>query len=658
MANFEHFASLPTVRSTLLDGGTLLTSDDNTIKTLLIGTAGKGLEVGGGVFAVGNGTPEDARTEFGLEGTLVRGMYEYLQTGTPEQLAAGLKMVRVGSTPATLEGVGARLAVTGYTIETTDWADNTANSGVALIYQNHNDRLRVYVDTDEDNIIDVDTDLVYDNLPGGVGDPGVVGVYDTGAVVVTGTANSGVNLGSEGNPVFFAAVEALDAGTTLTEGTDGTRLSRMELYEALHKAYNDLENEDVDMVIPMDVYLDEKNIQDLTDANITSKGLNALTDYPTAEVDEVVGSDKDYLGLLYTQEYNGKHYFWWDTDRDGVAEIFPTVGSASATANADGTALTSADFHEVNFAYQLATYCFKQTYNNSACVGVVGVRPPDGFSPSAVSTWVGKLPTYVTSGTKQIVSANGTGLLGNKFMAGRKGNSASGLPSFAIDGTDGLKDGGFIATDTGWLDDTQRKDANDKLIDIGKYISVVAAWPAMITSWSDSTLYTASGATGYAGLMQTLPISQAPTNQNINVSGLPFDLSNAKHNDLASKRYVTFRVKPKGLVVTDAPTAARPGTDYARLSTFRVVKAILDEVRVVADPFIGKVNSSGSRAALETAVESKLNDVAAKGVLRDKSVQVTATPQQQVNGDATLRLKLTPNFELRNIDVIVSLSAL
>jgi len=111
--------------------------------------------------------------------------------------------------------------------------------------------------------------------------------------------------------------------------------------------------------------------------------------------------------------------------------------------------------------------------NNVECEGVIGVRPPQSFTAFGISQWIGRLPTLTTSGSNTIVSANGTGLLGNKFMAGREADDT--LPALTINSVAGLAEGGFIATDDGFLDGTQLTDRNEALIDIGAYLSVVGS---------------------------------------------------------------------------------------------------------------------------------------------------------------------------------------
>jgi hypothetical protein len=364
----------------------------------------------------------------------------------------------------------------------------------------------------------------------------------------------------------------------------------------------------------------------------------------------VEGAAGDGLGKLFTQEYNGRQYYWWDTDADGDAEIFPTVGSASATTDANGAALTSASFHEVNFAYQLANFCFSLSQNSSECFGMVGTRPPSSFSLEDISTWVGKLPTYTEDANGDLVVAsagnNGTGLLGNKWMAGK--NNFRG----------GKKGGGFILTDTQWVDGTEQKDDNDHFIDIGKYISVVSAWPRMFNP-SDrvGNGYVANASALYAGVVSALPANSAPTNKVVRDVRLQYRLNSTKLNQLIGTKYVLLNVKPKGIVVVDSPTAARSDSDYRRLSTVRIVKATIDAIRAVADPFIGESNTSTRREGLRTACERALDKLQKAAFLQRYEVQVSATPAQQILGETTVQVKLVPAFEMRQITVTIALAA-
>jgi len=584
----------------------------------------------------------DAARAYAASGTLVRGMYEASVAG-----ALNLRLFRIGATSATLSGIGAG---TGFTVETLS-KDDSAGTDYTIFYDASANRLRVYRASD--------SEVIYDNNPAYP-----LNAIDEGEVAVSGSSTgSTTDIGTSTTPITLAAADTVGDGPAVyTAGTDGVAnsagagaLSRMEMYEALYRAYDLMSDQDIDVVLPMNVYLDDLNVMDMNTATVLSTGVNLLAAYPVA------GADDDALGKLYVEEYLGTFYFWWwfplnpENPTFNGAHIFPSVGSADASTNASGTALTASDFHEVNFGYQLADFCYRQSENNAEMTGVIGVLSAAGRSPAQVKAWIGDLPTTTTDGSGNVVvSANGTGLLGNKFMAGRV--SASGVPGHTVNGIDGLYGGGFIATDDGWMDGSQQSDDNAHLIDIGKYISVVATYPILSNS-SRATSYMATGAAMYGGFYSSLPPSSAPTNKILKSVRLPFRVGTAKLDSLAGLRYVTFHAKTKGIVVSDGPTAARTDSDYRRLSTVRIVKACIDDIREVGEPFLGEGITGAKLAALETGVESKMKERVKNQDLQRYEAKVTATPAQRVLGQAFVELKLVPAFELREITVSVALAA-
>lgn len=626
------YKNLPGVFEDKLDGNlTILQANDNPV-VLILGSASDGdTET---LFTVDK--VSTAAAAFGKDGTLVRGMYEASISG-----ALNIRLFRIGATSATLSNVGG-----GITIETLE-KDDTAGIDYKLFYDSSTKRLIVYRSSDDT--------VVYDNSP--AYPPAAI---DLGEVAVSGTAGVGGSIGSSGTPITLAAANGV-SGAVYTAGTDGLNLSRMKTYEALFDAYQLLSDQNVDVVIPMAVFLDDLNVMDMTTATISSLGLASLSSYP------LIGSPTDVLGKLFVQEYQGVNYFWWwfptnvganvntQFTSDAGANLFPTAGSASATVAADGTVLTGDMFHEVNFGYQLADFCFRQSNLNHEMEGVIGTLPPISFSLKDVSKWVGSLPVTTTDANSNvIITTNGTGLLGIKWMAGRV--TSGGVPGLIINGIDGLFNGGFIATDSGWIDGLQLKDANEHLIDIGKHLSVVATYP-ILANPSKQASYVATGAPTYGGFFSGLPPSSAPTNKVLTSVRLPYRIGTAKLDLLAGQRYVTFHAKPKGIVISDAPTAARPDSDYQRLSTMRIVKAVVDAVREVAEPFLGEGNNGARLAALDGAIDRKLGQLVKEGTLVRYEHTLTSSPQQRVLGQAAVELKLVPAFELRQITVTVALAA-
>jgi hypothetical protein len=624
------YENLPGIFPTLIDGNLQIATANQNPIVLVLGTAASGDSET--LYRVSSVT-QAARAFSKTDGTLVRGLYEVLAGG-----AENIRLYRIGATPATLTNVGG-----GISIETVA-KDASAGTDYEIFWDASAGRL--YVWRVSDGL------LVYDNNP----------VYPSAAideqvVSVSGTATDTVtDIGSLSVPLTLEAAngEGGGGGAVYTAGNDGILLSRMELFEKLFVAYKLLESEDIDIVVPMNVYLDDSNTSDMTTSEVSA--LNGATaSWYSSPVYPEPGTFHDVLGKVFAQEYQGEWYFWWDMDRDGVAEIYPSVGSATASTDVFGVALALDDFHEANFGYQLAQFCYQQSENNAEMIGVIGTKPPVSWSLKDVSNWVGREPvTSEDASGNLVVTTNGTGLLGNKWVAGRI--SGSGLPAHTIDYIDGLAYGGFIATDSGWPDGTQLKDDNEHLVDLGKYISVVAAQTIMSNA-TNANAYVASGAAVYAGFVSSLPANSAPTNKLVPGVRLPFRISVAKLDTLAGKGYILFQAKTKGIVVSDAPTASRPDSDYRRLTTIRIVKATIDAVRSAGEPFLGEPITGARLAALETAINQVLVKLQKSSFLQRFQSSVTSTPAQQVQGQATVELILVPAFELRQISVSVSLAA-
>lgn len=627
------FENLPSIIGEKLDGNLTIVPVNSNPVVLVLGTATKGDSET--LFRVGR--PSDAVKAFGKAGSLVRGMYETAGGG-----ALNIRLFRVGATSAKLTNVGG-----GLTIETIR-KDDSAGTDLSLFFDDTTDRLRVYRTSD--------LELVFDNNPAYP-----LEAIDLGEVTVSGTtAGTEGDIGTLGAPITLAAAHGV-SGAVYTAGTDGTNLSRMKTYETLFDAYQLLSDQDVDFVVPMNVYLDDKNVMDLTSTQVTALALADLSDYPSA------GDPDDVLGKLYVEEINGQNCFWWWFPADptneefSAANIYPADVSGCSTTEsptrttAGGNPLTADDFHEVNFGYQLADFCFRQSNQNAEMVGFIGVLPPSSRALKDIMNWVGKLPvTEENISGNIVVKTNGVGLLGNKFMSGRK--AIGGLTGHTACGVAGLYNGGFIATEDGWLDGSEIQDDNEHFVDIGKYLSVVATYPIM-NNPSIPTAYSSSGAATYAGFVSQLPPGSAPTNKALKGVQLPYRINTSKLDVLAGQRFVTFHAKTKGIVISDAPTAARPDSDYRRLSTMLIVKRAINNVRKVGDPFLGESITGARLAALETAIVHELSQMVKNQELSRYEQKVISTPQMRVLGQATVELKLVPAFELRQITVVVGLAA-
>ena len=264
-----------------------------------------------------------------------------------------------------------------------------------------------------------------------------------------------------------------------------------------------------------------------------------------------------------------------------------------------------------NFAYQLALACAVMSHRTKSTMGVIATSTPTQAGLSAIDTHVGEL----------LVLSNNL----NLNMKDRNGNEI--------------------------------KDTDGNSIDLGRYISIVAG-PDVTFGSGRFGVYAENSAAAYAGMVSGLAVQSAPTNKNVpNALGLRYTYSNSQLNSLTGARYVTFKFKQANSVVavTDSMTAAKPNSDYRRLSTYRVIKAAANEIRNVCEPFIGEPNDTAQRNSMSAAIDKRLGKLVEAGVLQGYNFQIVVTPVMQILGQAQIELTLVPPMELRQITTVISL---
>jgi hypothetical protein len=207
-------------------------------------------------------------------------------------------------------------------------------------------------------------------------------------------------------------------------------------------------------------------------------------------------------------------------------------------------------------------------------------------------------------------------------------------------------------------DGTIITDNEGQPFDLGCYISVIAG-PEVVVSSPRMGLYNDSGVTKYAAFESRKKVSSAPTNKKLeSVSGSRYKFSVPQINRLTANRYVTFmnRASDNALVYTDGVTAALPNSDYSRIVNVDVVRAIVDDVYLAAEPFIGEPMSLANSNALSAAVEKKLHLRAdpQNGDISAFSFNIVDGGSQLV-GESKIELTLVPLGERRKITIVVGL---
>lgn len=427
----------------------------------------------------------------------------------------------------------------------------------------------------------------------------------------------------------------------------GTSMSLTERYQALERAYREMETAKVDMVIPQGVYLDSPNI-------IVSNGTSVSTP-----------SVSDFLGKAYKFEHNGEIFFYWAMNSSDIsandATKVPTpyeVGisdpvvakklllgkwSYADMVSATASPAESLALYEVNFAHQVAEYLHRLSVNDNEASATIGVVPPSYTNKASLNNWLGSLPTYNAAGA---ITASGTGILGNKIRVGALSVSR-----------------GLFHTSNGLYGGTVALDAENQAIDIGRYVDLVATPVRVINSFDNSSSgYVTSGAGVYGGLIMSLSLREAPTRKKFGNSVRPaFSLHKDQLNSVVGVGYVAFDTDSTStLYVVDAPTGALPTSDWKRRMTCRQAARVIEILRDIADPYLGSITSGVIRNALEengnVALQKLADPVFGLGIDRRSSWTVRATREQELAGEAIAQLSLVVPGELRRIIMYINLS--
>lgn len=262
-----------------------------------------------------------------------------------------------------------------------------------------------------------------------------------------------------------------------------------------------------------------------------------------------------------------------------------------------------------NFAYELALFCAIVSYRNHTTIGFLQTSSPEDGSLVKVEAKTKELENY-----KNLY-----------YMKDTKGDVIL--------------------------------DSEQKPIDLGRYICVLGGGDSIFNSVRLG-VYAENSAAGLAGYVSTLPIYSAPTNKALKYAqGLKVKYSNSQLDRLTANRLITLKYKgdETTVAVVDAMTCAAPGSDYARLSSMRAVRAIANDIRDVADPFLGEPNTVQQRNALSALIDKKLGQHKDAGAIQDYNFNIIATAYDELVGQAKIELTLVPSQELRKITTIISL---
>ena len=183
---------------------------------------------------------------------------------------------------------------------------------------------------------------------------------------------------------------------------------------------------------------------------------------------------------------------------------------------------------------------------------------------------------------------------------------------------------------------------------IGRNLSIIfAQYPEYIET--EDYMYTSNGAAGYAGMVSALPLDQSSTNQPFSVNSIGFNLTQYQHSKLNNKGVVTLkRSYTRGIVVLDGTTMAPVDSVFRRLSASRIVGAVEELIRAVAEPYIGKQNHDANRNSLHTAIKGQLDELVGT-LLEDYQFNMITDPRAERFNYIDIDYELVPIYEIRQV---------
>lgn len=391
------------------------------------------------------------------------------------------------------------------------------------------------------------------------------------------------------------------ATATFVNGDNGLSSTQKELYEMVDRALRENESNVAQFLYVEGALLDAPNIADGSTAT-------------------------DKLEYLNLTEEEGEYTYEWNTSKVLYKLGTGTTGSIGlADRSSQGQPIVVKSFSEVNFAHRIGVHCFNVTQNEGFVLASVATSVPSSIALKDISKHTGTSPVVDADG---VIIANGTGLLGNRFMAGSTTQAQ-----------------GFFLTNTGFPDGEVVADSGGAPVDLGKHLNIVASVIGTASSFKNA-------APEYLGLIASTNIGDGTTNRLIQGVALPFALSKPKLQALMSTRYVVFSSKSDGVRVVSGELATSPYSDYQYVSTSLIIQNLLSRIRNVANPYVGKNFRLAQAAALRTAISSVLSTAAKEGIIEGAAYDIIVVGPGRIN----IPLQVNVADELRTVETTLSLS--
>jgi len=168
------------------------------------------------------------------------------------------------------------------------------------------------------------------------------------------------------------------------------------------------------------------------------------------------------------------------------------------------------------------------------------------------------------------------------------------------------------------------------------------------------TLPGAYAAAAFAGFLASLSPHISATNKVLPVDGLERNFTSPQLTQLVQHGLLLLE-KRQGFRIVRGITTLPPGSAFAQITTRRIVDYAKYGVRSAATPYIGLLNNTRVRGALQATVNSFLAEMVNDEMLVSYKLEVTATRDDERKGVARVTMTLQPTFSIDFIKVTMFL---
>jgi Phage tail sheath C-terminal domain len=155
-----------------------------------------------------------------------------------------------------------------------------------------------------------------------------------------------------------------------------------------------------------------------------------------------------------------------------------------------------------------------------------------------------------------------------------------------------------------------------------------------------------------AGRLSTVAPHVSLTNKDVPAGDLTTDYSRAQQKQLLGGRVLVLQ-KNLGIRVLKGITTDTGA--FRQISVRRIVDYAKAGVRIGANPYIGRLNNLRVRATLKATLDSFFSGMVLDEMLTGYQLAVTATRDEEINGQAIVTMVLQPTFSIDFVKVIMNL---